>query len=213
MGNIFQIILSVVILFFSVMIHECSHGLVALWRGDPTAKNSGRLTLNPIPHIDVFGTIMLPLFLIIMGSKFLFGWAKPVPINPYNFKNPKKDLILVSFSGPLSNFILAIIAGIILRLGFHGVFPLNQAVAYFLFFACLINLILGLFNLIPVPPLDGSKILIGLLPTRQAIAFARLEPFGMIIVLFLLMAGVFQYVLLPLARFFFLLITGTGRFI
>ena len=210
--NVYQIALGLFILFFSIIIHECSHGLVALWLGDPTAKNSGRLTLNPIPHIDLFGTIILPIMLFLF-SGYAFGWAKPVPINPSNFKNPKKGMMLVGFAGPLSNLILALIAGLFLRFGLHGAYPMIEPVAYFLLFACLINIILALFNLIPVPPLDGSRILMGLLPRRQAIAVAKLEPYGMIIVLFLLMAGIFRLIVLPLARYIFVLITGTGRII
>ncbi|MFC1667816.1 site-2 protease family protein [Chlamydiota bacterium] len=203
-----QIVFSLCILFFSVIIHEVAHGFVALWCGDPTARDSGRLTLNPVSHIDLVGTIILPIILFISVG-FAFGWAKPVPINPYNFRNPKKDTMLVGLSGPLSNIILALITGLLLRMGLLGIIPIGRGFVFFLLFASVINIILALFNLIPIPPLDGSRILMGFLPHKQALFLSRIEPYGMLIVLVLLMAGIFQHVIMPLARILLRIIIGS----
>ncbi|MDP3733035.1 MAG: site-2 protease family protein [Candidatus Daviesbacteria bacterium] len=179
--------LSIVILLFSVILHEVMHGFVALRFGDHTAQKAGRLTLNPIPHIDLFGTILLPGLLIITGSPILFGWAKPVPVNPLNFSNIKRGEFAVSAAGILANFGLAIGAAII----FHVLdtipilFP--SLVGSLLHFTAIINLVLGIFNLFPIPPLDGSKILLSQLPYNLAKSYQRLEPYGILILLIFLM--------------------------
>ncbi len=179
-----MIIILIVILFFSIIIHEVSHGYVAYILGDPTAKYAGRLTLNPAVHIDVIGTIILPLFLIISNSPILFGWAKPVPINPYNFKNPRKDLMWVGLSGPASNLAIALILSFIIKILPHSNFTLILASG------AIINIVLAVINLIPIPPLDGSRIITGLLPRELAYKYMRLEPFGFIIaILFILLFG------------------------
>lgn len=179
--------LSIVILLFSVIIHEVMHGVVALRFGDHTAERAGRLTLNPIPHIDLFGTILLPALLIFTGSPILFGWAKPVPVNPLNFSNLRRGELLVSAAGILANFSLAIAAALI----YHFLNALPQEfpaiVGSLLRFTVLINLVLGIFNLFPIPPLDGSKVLLSQLPLNLARAYQRIEPYGFIILLILLM--------------------------
>ncbi len=204
MDSFIRIIISIIVLFFSIIIHEVSHGYMALVRGDPTARDAGRLTLNPIPHIDIFGTIILPLLLIIMRSSILFAWAKPVPINPYNFQNSKKDTMLVGAAGPLSNIGLAIVFAILFRV-FGATF-----VGQFLLFGVAINLILAFFNLVPIPPLDGSRILQGFLSYEAAQKYMVIERFGFIIIYFLLFAGLFQHILLPIVSFFLRLLTGIG---
>jgi len=177
----------VIILLFSVIIHEVMHGLAALKFGDDTAERAGRLTLNPLPHIDLFGTILLPGFLILTGSPILFGWAKPVPVNPLNFSNLKKGELFVSAAGILSNFGLAIVATLI----YHFLNALPQTfpaiVGALLRFTVTINLVLGIFNLFPIPPLDGSRILISQLPYKLAQPYAKLEPYGILILIILLM--------------------------
>lgn len=179
--------LSIIILLFSVIVHEVMHGLVALKFGDHTAERAGRLTLNPIPHIDLFGTILLPALLILTGSPLLFGWAKPVPVNPLNFSSLRKGELFVAAAGILANFTLAITAAII----FHILNALPQTfpalIGSLLRFTVLINLVLGIFNLFPIPPLDGSKVLMSQLPLHLAKAYQRIEPYGILILLILLM--------------------------
>lgn len=178
---------SILILLFSVIVHEVMHGVVALKFGDHTAERAGRLTLNPIPHIDLFGTILLPALLIFTGSPILFGWAKPVPVNPLNFSNLRKGEFFVSAAGILANFGLAIAAALI----YHFLNALPQTfpaiVGTLLRFTVTINLVLGIFNLFPIPPLDGSKILLSQLPLNLAKSYQKIEPYGFLILLVLLM--------------------------
>jgi Zn-dependent protease len=154
-------IIAILILILSIVIHEVAHGLAALWQGDRTAKDAGRLTLNPIVHIDPIGSIVLPLMMFLIGSPFLFGWAKPVPINPYYFKNVKYGEAMVAFAGPLVNILFAITFALIL----HFV-PMDVVYATVAQTIILINIVLAIFNLMPIPPLDGSKILFALIPQR-----------------------------------------------
>lgn len=188
------------ILFFSVIMHEIAHGYAALRKGDTTARDAGRLTFNPIPHIDILGTIILPLILFFTHSGMMIGWAKPVPINPYYFRDPKKDLIVVSAAGPLSNIGLAIILSLIIRF-LH--LP-NQ----FIIYGVIINLLLAFFNLIPIPPLDGSQILASLLPYEVREKYLTLNRFGFIIIFLLAGAGLINYILIPLVNICFHLLTG-----
>ncbi|MCX6718029.1 MAG: site-2 protease family protein, partial [Candidatus Staskawiczbacteria bacterium] len=149
-------IFSLVVLLFSVIIHELAHGWVAYSLGDPTAKYAGRLTLNPLKHLDPFGSVILPLLLFIAGSPFLFGWAKPVSINPYNFRDQKYGEIKVSIAGPVSNLCLALFFGLILRFVPYSIISINPGISIALGYIVAINLWLAVFNLIPIPPLDGS---------------------------------------------------------
>lgn len=161
------------------------HGLVALKFGDHTAERAGRLTLNPIPHIDLFGTILLPGFLILTGSPILFGWAKPVPVNPLNFSSIRKGELAVSSAGILANFGLAAAAAIIYHV--LNAFQVPALFLELLRFTAMINLVLGVFNLFPIPPLDGSRVLMSQLPYKLARSFQRIEPYGILILLILMM--------------------------
>lgn len=178
---------SIVILLFSVIVHEVMHGVMALKFGDATAQRAGRLTLNPLPHIDPFGTILLPALLIISGAPILLGWAKPVPVNPLNFSNLRKGELFVSAAGILANFGLAIAAALIYHLlnALPQEFP--ATLGALLRFTVMINLILGIFNLFPIPPLDGSKVLLSQLPYNLAKEFQKLEQYGFLILILLLM--------------------------
>lgn len=202
--------LSIIILLFSVIIHEVMHGLVALKFGDHTAERAGRLTLNPIPHIDLFGTILLPVLAFWSGG-IIFGWAKPVPVNPLNFSNLRKGEFFVSAAGILANFGLAVVAAII----YHILNALPQTFpAYIgdvLSFTILINLVLGVFNLLPIPPLDGSKILMSQLPYNLARQYQRIEPYGFLMLLILLVTGMLGFVF-GLARLITVTLLTFGKF-
>lgn len=201
------ITLNVVILLFSIIIHEISHGFSALKLGDSTAKMNGRLTLNPIPHIDIIGTIILPIMLILVRSPFLFGWAKPVPINPLNFRHPKRDMMITSIAGPLSNFALAVVFALLYRTFFLLGGKANIFTQGFEYGAA-INVLLFCFNLIPIPPLDGSRVLMYFLPDNIARGFSRIEPFGFIIIFGLFFVGILGGILYPLMRFFLFILLG-----
>ncbi len=192
-----DLILAIPLLFFAVVVHECCHGWVAYLNGDDTAKLSGRLTLNPIPHIDMMGTIILPLILILTHSPVLIGWAKPVPINPYRLNNPIKDMAKVGLAGPGSNFALAILSALIIWLfKITGVDPsteINALIIKLLYINVQINLVLGVFNLIPIPPLDGSRIVSAFLPTEIAFKYNQLERYGIFIIFFLLSFGFLNF--------------------
>ena len=194
MSIILRFLLSLPFFLLAVIVHEYAHGLVAYKLGDPTAKHMGRLTLNPLAHIDLIGTIILPLLLLMVRAPFIFGWAKPVPINFLSLKNPKRDMILVSIAGPFSNIALALMLSIIIRTNIFGV---NSLGYLFLATAILINLVLAVFNIIPIPPLDGSKIVMGLLPPRYMRAYASIEPYGFIILMGLLYIGLIDKVIWP----------------
>ncbi|PJC54081.1 MAG: site-2 protease family protein, partial [Candidatus Levybacteria bacterium CG_4_9_14_0_2_um_filter_35_21] len=179
-------LITVVILVFSAILHEIAHGFVADRLGDPTARLLGRLTLNPRNHIDPVMSILLPLLLIFSGSPVIFGAAKPVPVDPFNLKEGRKDLAIVSLAGPLTNVIIAIIAGFIIKFSFiFGSFaPIAEVL---LLIVVQINLLLAIFNLLPIPPLDGSKIFSLLLPEKEANAYMSLGSVGFMILFFLLM--------------------------
>lgn len=195
------------VVIFSAIIHEYAHGWMANRLGDSTAKQMGRLTLNPLAHIDKVGTVFLPLILLLIsGGRIFIGYAKPVPFNPYNLKNVRKGTALIALAGPGANFLVAIILGLLLR--FAGGFSAMGNIISFLPWVIFINIWLGLFNLIPVPPLDGSKILMSALSQQQAISFRRLfGPFGLFVAL------VIAFLFLPsLAGLFFRLIIGFSIF-
>jgi Zn-dependent protease len=198
-------VLSIVILILSVIIHEISHGYMADRLGDPTARLQGRLTLNPIKHIDPFGSVILPLMMAIITPGFVFGWAKPVPYNPYNLKNKRSGEFLIAAAGPLSNFIIALIFGLIIRFVEDGVTtPFIEIASYIV----IINLILAVFNLIPIPPLDGSKLLFSILPQQYGKTRMMLEtyaPILIIVVVFFLWKLIYP-VIWPIFRAF----TGIG---
>jgi Zn-dependent protease len=189
------IIISISVFLIAIVLHELAHGYMAYKLGDPTAKIAGRLTLNPIAHLDPFGTVLLPAMLIFMRSPVIFGWAKPVPINSYYFKNPRRDIFLTSLAGPGANFVLAVGFATIFK---TGIFPQHSPVWMFLLYGILINLVLGIFNLIPIPPLDGSNILVSVLPADLARSYVRMGQYGFIILFALLYLGLFDRVILPL---------------
>lgn len=191
----------ILILLVSVVLHELSHGYAALYLGDPTAKNADRLTLNPVKHIDMFGSIILPFLGFILGG-FIIGWAKPVPFNPYNLKWGKWGEALVAFSGPLTNIIVALIFALVLQYG-----PQTEGFVFIVSHIILINMILAVFNLLPIPPLDGSKILFSFLPLSFVYKYrTTLESYGMILVL----VAIFLIwpLLFPLIIKLFTLLTG-----
>ena len=192
-----NILITFIILIFSAIVHEVSHGLMAERLGDDTAREEGRITLNPIPHIDPFGSILLPLVLLTLGSPIIFGAAKPVPVNFNNLRDPKKGMALVSLAGPLSNFALALVLVLPIKLG------LANEISYpILVQAILINLVLGTFNLVPIPPLDGSKILASLAPDFWMQKILSLERYGFLLVLVFLYLGWLNYLLVPIILWF-----------
>jgi len=206
MNTIFELMLLIPVLLFSLSLHEFSHGYVSYKLGDPTPKNQGRLTLNPIAHLDPMGSIVL-----LITRRF--GWAKPVPINPNYYKNPRKGIMLVSLAGPFANFFLAVVfaltARIVVFFSSAGLYQLQQSgygnlvQTIFVFFqlAVTINLALGFFNLLPVPPLDGSKILRGILPRSFDKYLRKLEgPYGMVLLLVLAYTGILWSIIGPLVR-------------
>jgi len=188
------LLVSLLIFFFAVIIHEYAHGWVAWKLGDSTARFMGRLTLNPIAHIDPIGTIFLPLILLMTHSPILFGWAKPVPVDFLNLNNPKKDMIWVSLAGPAANIIFAITLSLILKI---PLLAANYFVVTVATTAIMANLVLAVFNLLPIPPLDGSRIVMGLLPYHLGVEYAKVEPYGFIIIFALLWMGVINTVIWP----------------
>jgi Zn-dependent protease len=201
--NLNQIVVMIVPLLFSVTIHEVAHGYIALRMGDHTAQKAGRLTLNPIKHLDFFGSLLLPLLLKLTGSPIIFGYAKPVPVNFSNLRNVRKSTIYVASAGVLANLILAFLSGVLFRILTNYkllwqtsiINPFIMDLYSMLFYSVAINLVLAIFNLIPIPPLDGSKILAMCLPTSLRIQFARLERFGMLIIIFLLLTNLLDKLL------------------
>ncbi|MFH1679343.1 MAG: site-2 protease family protein [Candidatus Eisenbacteria bacterium] len=188
------------VLFFCVVVHECAHGYVAYRLGDPTANDAGRLTLNPLAHVDLVGTIIIPLALVLSGSRFLFGWAKPVPINPMYFRRPMNGMALTGAAGPASNLLLALASALILRIagGLLG----SGIVAQMLLYGIVINVVLAVFNLMPIPPLDGSRVILPFLPESIARFYWELEPYGMFVVIGLLVTGILGKIIFPFIMIF-----------
>jgi Zn-dependent protease len=192
-----DIIITLVILIFSAIVHEVSHGLMAERLGDDTAREQGRITLNPIPHIDPYASVLLPAMLLFLHSPVIFGAAKPVPVNFSNLRPRKLGMALVSLAGPFSNFALAVICAVVIRFG------LANSIAYpILLQAIVINLVLGTFNLIPIPPLDGSKIIAAFLPDRLMYTILSLERFGFVLVIIFLLLGWLEAILFPVLNIF-----------
>lgn len=206
------IALWVVPLLFSVILHEVSHGWVAEKLGDPTARLMGRITLNPIVHIDLVGTIILPALLILTQQPFLFGWAKPVPVNFGNLREGRRDMALVAMAGPLVNLVLAALSSVVIHLISHPFTApgtgspwymfLSEPVRYMAFNALELNLVLMVVNLLPILPLDGGRIVVGLAPISLAMAMQKMERFGMLVVLLLIGSGAWSYIVNPVIDLF-----------
>ena len=225
-----SIIVEISVIFLPIMVavilHEYAHGWVAEKRGDPTARIMGRLTLNPLPHIDIFGTILLPIIFVLLKSGIIFGYAKPVPVNFMNLKKPKEDMVLVAAAGPITNFLLAFLSGLLFKI-ISLIYPeilfslhlkyfssAHKGVAAFVLIpfgimlikSVFINVILAIINLMPIPPLDGGRILVGLLPYPYSEKIERIEPFGIFIFLAILFLDPFGIYSNVIGNLIFLLI-------
>lgn len=201
------VLLSIVILIMSVVIHELSHGYMADYLGDPTPRLQGRLTLNPIKHLDPFGSVIVPVLLAILNTGFIFGWAKPVEYNPYNIRDKRRGEFLIAAAGPLSNLSIALIFGVIIRFAL-SMSNISAPFIEICTYIVIINIVLAIFNLIPLPPLDGSKLLFAVLPNQYGRLRMTLEayaPFFVLIVLFFL-----WQIVAPVIPFVFKLFTGVS---
>jgi Zn-dependent protease len=196
-------VFQIVILVMSVVVHEVSHGYAAKALGDRTAEYQGRLTLNPVPHIDIWGSIVIPLLLLMYDSGFIIGWAKPVLYNPYNLKNQRWGEAIVAVAGPVSNLLLAIIFGLLIRFGLIPVSAMPIVVSI-----VVVNLVLGIFNLMPIPPLDGSKILFSILPAHLIQLREQLERYGLVLALIFILF-IWKYIS-PVVIWIFSLIVGVS---
>jgi Zn-dependent protease len=191
-----RIVVWILPVIFAITVHEVAHGWVARKCGDNTAYQQGRLTLNPMKHIDWFGTVILPGLLLLTGTGFIFGWAKPVPVDARNFKNPRKDMAWVALAGPVSNLLMAIAWALLARLGvLIKVEAISLPLIYMGVAGISINLVLALINLLPIPPLDGSRVVTGILPNYWAWQYNRLERYGFIILLILLYTRILNAIL------------------
>lgn len=183
---------------FAITVHEVSHGWVANRLGDPTARMLGRLTLNPVKHIDPLGSILVPGILLLAGG-FIFGWAKPVPITTQNLRNPRRDMVIVALAGPVSNLVMALLWALLARgiILLENNLPLAAPLTYMCLAGIAINLALAVLNLLPIPPLDGGRVLSNLLPPRMSAKLDRIEPYGIFILLGLVITGILGYILWP----------------
>ena len=204
MGFLQQVCVWALPVLAAVILHEIAHGWVALKRGDETALRRGRLTLNPISHIDPIGTVLLPLVLVAANSPFVFGWAKPVPVNVANLRNPRRDMVLVALAGPFTNVVLALASAAFLHLLLafdpSGSTAFSRPLGLMAAHSVILNVGLAVFNLVPILPLDGGRVLFGLLPAAPALAFARLEPYGMLIVMALLFTDTLDRLVGPVVK-------------
>ena len=211
-----QIIIWALPVLVAVVFHEVAHGWVANRLGDPTAAKLGRLTLNPFAHVDIFGTVLVPLMLVVANSPFIFGWAKPVPVNYYNLRHPKRDMMWVAAAGPVTNLLLAAGCAAVWRLlapmtamqTESGIVDFFAPVVLMAQSGILINVTLAVFNLLPLPPLDGGRVLAGLLPEPLSRQVARIEPFGFIILIVLLMTRTLDQIIGPPTEFLLKLYLG-----
>ena len=188
---------------FAITVHEAAHGYVARALGDTTAAMLGRLTLNPLKHIDLVGTIAVPVGLLVVssltpGRPFVFGWAKPVPVNTRNLKRPQRDMAVVAVAGPLANLLMAIGWALLLKLGLAWDHAFSMAMVYMGIAGIAINVLLMVLNLLPLPPLDGGRVVAGFLPPRAAYRFERIEPYGLLIILLLLVTGLLGAIIGPI---------------
>lgn len=220
MDGLGRFLIMVVPLLFAIVIHEVAHGWMALRFGDTTARDAGRLTLNPIPHIDPIGSIVVPLLLHFSGTGFLFGWARPVPVNPYNLRNPRENLMWVSLAGPGANMLTAFACGMVIRVVklMPGGFALSSSFFGILLtmiaYGMIISLVLACFNMIPIPPLDGSKVLMRFLPPRYEYYMLRLQSMGMFLLIGIIVIGnminvpILGLIIHPFVSFFSFIFSG-----
>jgi Zn-dependent protease len=215
-ANAFRtLILSIIPFLLAITVHESAHGWVAYKKGDYTAKMLGRITMNPIRHLDPLGSVLVPILLAFSGAGVIFGWAKPVPVNSFNFKSPRRDMMYVGLAGPLSNFLLAAVLALVLRVLLWVPGPdillysgIGKPIAAMLLLGIKVSIYLGVFNLLPIHPLDGSHILEGLLPPEQSKAYSRLSQYGAFVLIILLFTGVLTAITFPLYAFIFRIISG-----
>lgn len=204
--NLFQLLQTILIyaipILFAITVHEVAHGWVASKLGDFTARQAGRLTLNPLKHIDLVGTVLVPVLLLMLAG-FIFGWAKPVPVNWANLRHPRRDSALVAVSGPSANLLMAVIWALLLKLGaiLQSMWPPGAALIAIGKIGIQINLILMVLNLIPIPPLDGSRVVSSLLPRQLAVLYNQLEPFGFFILLILIAFGALAQWIFPIVSY------------
>ncbi len=212
--EIISLVFIIIIFLFSVVIHEVSHGAMANALGDPTARLMGRLTLNPLKHLDPIGSVIVPLFLILIslgtGGGIIFGWAKPVPFNPYNLRDQRWGPAKVAAAGPAANFLVALVFGLFIRFFPLSLFPITQNLLVLFSYIVWVNLLLGIFNLLPIPPLDGSHILFALLPASLENLKLTLQKYGFIILIFFIF--LFFQLLIPLIQWIFQFIVGYSLF-
>ncbi len=210
-----EIAAAILPVLFAITVHEVAHGWVAKYLGDPTAQRLGRLTLNPIKHIDPVGTILVPGSLLILGylsgtRPFIFGWAKPVPVTWENLRKPKRDMAIVGAAGPAANLAMAVLWALVVKISFmlpEGAAWIASPLSYMGAWGIGINLLLMVLNLLPVPPLDGGRVAVGLLPGKLAWQLSRIEPYGLFILVALLATGALSMILLPPVQFFHGLVT------
>jgi len=201
MNSLYEVLLALLPIITAITLHEAAHGWVAYKLGDPTAKDLGRITANPIKHIDPIGTVLIPIVMIV-ATGFAFGYAKPVPVDVRNFEHPQKDMALVALAGPISNFVMAFFWMFVLMVAIK-IMPagsLSSALRYMSGIGVIINIVLMVINLLPLLPLDGGRVLTGVLPFKWAVIFVRSERYGMWLVILLLVTGILGKILMPMVE-------------